>query len=80
MEGHFWAPYTTAALAKRHGFAGARSVGGMGGHFWAPYVTAALAKRHGFAGARSVGGMGGHFVALPTSPHETAFSGEVRSR
>ena len=32
-----WAPYVAlTALAKRHGFAGARSVGGMGGHFRGP--------------------------------------------
>jgi len=44
----------TAALAKRHGFAG-REAWGFGGHVEAAYVTTTLAKRPGSAGARSVG-------------------------
>jgi hypothetical protein len=53
-------------IAKRHGLAGPRSVGGVGGHVGVPYATARVAERHGLAGPRSVGGVGGHLGA----PHK----------
>jgi len=38
MWGDCGTSYLTATFAQRHGFAGARSVGGLGGHFWAPQL------------------------------------------